>query len=176
MYAVDTEQGVVHLQIKGDYLCRVWCPGQPVPAETEAGTVDEALPPSAAETGWLAELIADLRAYLAGQPVELACWRSRFKLEHVTPFRQRVYEALLEVGRGQTCTYGELASRVGRPKAARAVGSAMANNPLPLFIPCHRVLSVHGLGGYGGGLQLKRRLLAMEGALPVTGEPESPNG
>jgi methylated-DNA-[protein]-cysteine S-methyltransferase len=69
------------------------------------------------------------------------------------------------IGPGQTISYGELAAAVGHPGAARAVGSVMANNPIPIIIPCHRVLASDGtLGGYGGGLDMKRALLQMEGA------------
>ena len=66
---------------------------------------------------------------------------------------------------GHVVTYGELARRSGCPGGARAVGQAMARNPLPLVVPCHRVVAADGLGGYGGGLPLKRRLLALEGAI-----------
>jgi methylated-DNA-[protein]-cysteine S-methyltransferase len=76
-----------------------------------------------------------------------------------------VLRALARVSYGRTVTYGELAARVGQPRGARAVGQAMARNPVPLVIPCHRVVaSGGGLGGYGGGLALKRRLLDLEGA------------
>jgi len=70
------------------------------------------------------------------------------------------------VGYGQTCTYGELAALVGNRRAARAVGQALARNPTPILVPCHRVLaSGGGLGGFGGGLEMKRRLLLLEGAI-----------
>lgn len=69
------------------------------------------------------------------------------------------------VGPGETISYGQLAAAVGHPGAARAVGSVMANNPIPIVIPCHRVLASDGtLGGYGGGLDMKRGLLEIEGA------------
>ena len=73
--------------------------------------------------------------------------------------------------RGQTCTYGELAERVGAPRAARAVGSALARNPVPLLIPCHRVVRSGGdIGKYGmGGAQIKKQLLRREGALGAAG-------
>ena len=62
-------------------------------------------------------------------------------------------------------SYGEIALKVGHPRASRAVGTVMANNNLPLVVPCHRVVAAHGLGGYGGGLPMKKRLLYLEGAL-----------
>lgn len=82
-----------------------------------------------------------------------------------TPFEIAVWQACRRIGHGRTSTYGELARRVGRPGAARAVGGAMAHNPCPLVVPCHRVLRSDGaLGGFSGpgGLALKRRLLALE--------------
>ena len=83
-------------------------------------------------------------------------------------FRGEVLDALEGVPYGETVTYGELAGMAGRPLASRAVGTAMATNPLPVVVPCHRVLAAGGrLGGYGPGLALKERLLRMEGAWPV---------
>jgi methylated-DNA-[protein]-cysteine S-methyltransferase len=89
-------------------------------------------------------------------------------LDGVEGFRRAVLETLAErVAWGETVSYGELAEMAGRPRAARAVGSAMRNNPLPFVIPCHRVIAAGGrIGGYGGGrnaVDLKRRLLANEG-------------
>ncbi|MGQ0802588.1 MAG: methylated-DNA--[protein]-cysteine S-methyltransferase [Actinomycetota bacterium] len=80
-------------------------------------------------------------------------------------FRRRVLETLSrDVPYGETVSYGELAVMAARPGAARAVGSAMANNPVPIVVPCHRVLATGGrIGGYGGGLGMKRALLALEG-------------
>lgn len=81
-------------------------------------------------------------------------------------FRLDVLHELVTVGYGETVSYLELARRSGRPKASRAVGSAMATNPLPVIVPCHRVLRTGGgLGGYAGGLDVKRQLLTLEGVL-----------
>jgi methylated-DNA-[protein]-cysteine S-methyltransferase len=80
-----------------------------------------------------------------------------------TPFQVDVWEALADIDYGTTITYGELARWVGRPTAFRAVGQANGANPLPIFFPCHRVVASGGLGGYGGGLGVKRQLLALEG-------------
>jgi methylated-DNA-[protein]-cysteine S-methyltransferase len=106
-----------------------------------------------------------LSAYLEGDddrldlPVDLG-------LVHA-PFRRAVLETLhRSVGRGEVVTYAALASRSGRPKAFRAAATACARNPVPIVVPCHRVLpGSGGLGGYGGGAQRKRALLALEGAL-----------
>ena len=102
----------------------------------------------------------EVRQYLAGR-------RRRFTvpvdLSGLPAFQRRVLETLRRVPYGRTITYGRLASEAGRPRAARAVGQAMAHNPVPLIVPCHRVVaSSGGLGGFGGGLALKRRLLALE--------------
>ena len=96
-------------------------------------------------------------------------------LTECTPFERSVLRALAKVRRGRTVSYGALAAQIGAPRAARAVGSALGRNPLPLLLPCHRVLASNGIGGYGGGaarrwrpggrapLDFKRELLASEG-------------
>jgi len=79
-----------------------------------------------------------------------------------------VLAELVRVPFGETTTYGALAARVRRPNAARAVGTAMNRNPIPIVLPCHRVIGANGsLVGYGGGLDRKRALLALEGALTL---------
>jgi methylated-DNA-[protein]-cysteine S-methyltransferase len=84
----------------------------------------------------------------------------------LSPFQRLVLEELARVPYGQTATYGALAARVGRPRAARAVGGALNRNPIPIVLPCHRVVGASGaLVGYAGGLERKRALLALEGAL-----------
>jgi O-6-methylguanine DNA methyltransferase len=80
-----------------------------------------------------------------------------------TPFQRKVWNALLDIPYGETRTYAELARSIGEPKAFRAVGAANGANPISIVIPCHRVISSGGgLGGYSGGVPLKRRLLALE--------------
>jgi len=87
-------------------------------------------------------------------------------LSAVTPFQLKVLRELLKVPAGKVTTYTQLAERVGRPRAARAVGNAMHTNPVPIIVPCHRCLRGDGsLGGYGGGLPAKEWLLRLEGAL-----------
>lgn len=82
---------------------------------------------------------------------------------HGTPFQMEVWTALQNIPYGSTVTYGELAAGLGKPFGARAVGSASGRNPIPIVVPCHRVIAVGGkLGGYGGGLTLKRQLLDLE--------------
>jgi methylated-DNA-[protein]-cysteine S-methyltransferase len=81
-----------------------------------------------------------------------------------TPFQRSVWKALRDIPLGQTISYAEMARRVGKPGASRAVGSALGRNPLPLLYPCHRVIAADGtIGGFGGGLEMKRLLLKQEG-------------
>lgn len=83
-----------------------------------------------------------------------------------TPFRQEVWRALRTIPYGRTCSYGQIAAAVGRPKASRAVGAANHDNPLAIVVPCHRVVGGNGkLTGYAGGLETKRRLLALEASV-----------
>ena len=87
-------------------------------------------------------------------------------LSRGTKFRIRVWDELRRIPRGDTRSYGEIADELGKRKAARAVGGACGANPIPVLIPCHRVLAANGsLGGFSGGLEWKRRLLAIEGVL-----------
>ena len=84
-----------------------------------------------------------------------------------TPFQTRVWRELCAIPYGRTRTYAEVARAIGRPRAVRAVGLANGANPIPILVPCHRVVGTGGgLTGYGGGLAMKRRLLALEGAWP----------
>lgn len=106
------------------------------------------------------ELVEALRCHEVEPP---AC-----DLEKVTPFTRRVLEAASRIERGETRTYQWLATQIGMPRAARAVGNALGSNPVPILIPCHRVVRGDGsLGGYAFGSAMKRSLLAAEGALPV---------
>ena len=101
-------------------------------------------------------------AYIQGVPTDFA---SLTLDPRGTPFQLRVWQELRRIPWGQTISYGELARRVGNPKASRAVGQANAVNPIPLIVPCHRVIAADGsLGGYSSGLDRKRWLLRHEGA------------
>jgi methylated-DNA-[protein]-cysteine S-methyltransferase len=118
-------------------------------------------PIAAPPVGLLTETANQLAAYFAGRlrtfdlPLNPAG----------TPFQLRVWAALRELPYGTTCSYADLAGRIGRPAAIRAVGAANGRNPIPIVIPCHRVIGRDGrLVGFGGGLDAKRALLTMEGA------------
>lgn len=110
----------------------------------------------------LADATRQMREYFGRQ-------RRQFNLPldmHGTPFQQEVWTAVADVPYGTTVTYGQIAAQIGRPKAARAVGAANGANPLPIVIPCHRVIGAGGaLTGYGGGLETKATLLRLEGFL-----------
>lgn len=131
-----------------DALTRLWLPGT-LPDGRGRGE----------ETPLLRAAREELLAYFAGE-------RRDFDLPldpAGTDFQRAVWEALRAIPYGGTRTYGEIAAAVGRPKAVRAVGQSNHVNPLPIFIPCHRVVGKNGaLTGYAGGLDLKRALLALE--------------
>ncbi|MCT2585875.1 methylated-DNA--[protein]-cysteine S-methyltransferase [Actinophytocola gossypii] len=105
-----------------------------------------------------ADAVTQLNEYFAGDRTEFTV---PLRPEG-TPFRHTVWQALLEIPYGETITYGELAQRIGRPTAARAVGHANGHNPISIVVPCHRVVGTTGLTGYGGGLDRKRFLLDLE--------------
>ena len=143
-----TDQGLTALEFAGEGPSRA-------PAQ-------EALPPH------LKPLIEaakrELIAYFNGAATDFAA----ITLDpQGTPFQLQVWQELRRIPRGQTISYGELARRVGSPKASRAVGQANAVNPIPLIVPCHRVIAADGsLGGYSSGLDRKDLLLRHEGARP----------
>lgn len=123
-------------------------------------------PPVAEEAadGRSAAWAGQLEAYFSGRRRGWAPWEIDVAALGFTPFQADVYNALLTVPAGSTVSYGRLAEMAGHPGAARAVGTAMARNPLPVLIPCHRVVKGDGdLGQYGsGGPEWKARLLALE--------------
>jgi methylated-DNA-[protein]-cysteine S-methyltransferase len=111
--------------------------------------------------------LKQVRNYLDGH-------RSSFNLPTdisiMTEFQQQVLQATQKIPRGRIATYMDIARKIGKPKAARAVGQALGRNPIPIIIPCHRVIASDGsLGGYsgGGGLETKAKLLQLEGALAI---------
>jgi len=111
----------------------------------------------------LRPIAEQMKAYFGGT-------RSAFDvpvdLSRVTPFQRRVLLATRAVRAGDLASYADIARRIGQPRASRAVGQALGRNPIPIVIPCHRVVASDGsLGGYAGGLAMKKKLLAIEGAL-----------
>ena len=121
--------------------------------------------PSAPAHPVLRETVDQIEAYFSGA---LKTFELPLDLSAGTDFQQAVWQALLALPRGQTCTYGELSQRIGRPSAVRATGGAIGRNPLSVIVPCHRVVGQGGaLTGYAAGLARKRALLQLEGALPM---------
>jgi len=113
----------------------------------------------------LREAAGQIDAYFSGV---LKVFDLPLDLSAGTDFQRTVWLALLALPRGQTCTYGELSGRIGRPSAVRATGGAIGRNPLSVIVPCHRVIGQGGaLTGYAGGLARKCALLQLEGALPA---------
>ena len=146
---VKSDVGLRHIGFEEDDFAAV------VAAQSAALGVE-----CASERGAFAEERIQLDAYFAG---DLHSFTLSIDLPP-TGFRQRVQLALADIGYGKTITYGELAARLANPGAARAVGSACATNPLPIALPCHRVLAAGGnLGGYSGQLWRKTWLLEREG-------------
>ncbi len=144
-------------------LCRVaWCVTEAEFAtELEDGLDAPARRDDSGAAGVVARAARQLDEYFAGQRRE---FELPLDLAGTSPFRQQVLQQLLQVPYGEVVTYGELALLCGMPRAARAVGGAMRANPLPVVIPCHRVLPCSGgLGGFGGRPELKRQLLEIEG-------------
>jgi methylated-DNA-[protein]-cysteine S-methyltransferase len=148
------ELGVYGLAWDDVGLVRVWALGEEADLArfgAAEGILVEALP----------ERFAVLAAFARGEPVDVGT-----APVHLTgpPFFQRVWARLRGLGRGRVCTYAQLARAVRSERAVRAVGQAMARNPLPIVVPCHRVVADHGkLGGYTGGTARKRALLSLEG-------------
>lgn len=159
---IETEFGFAGFVASERGLERVYLPARSrmelvARIERDLGSCQEA-------PGLLPKLAADLVRYFAGQPV---AFDVSFDWGRAGEFEQAVWRACFELGYGQRTTYAELARRVGRPAAARAVGAAMGRNPCPIVVPCHRVLrSDGGLGGYSGpgGVAFKQQLLDMEQA------------
>jgi methylated-DNA-[protein]-cysteine S-methyltransferase len=116
------------------------------------------------EPQWIVELIASIKAYAAGEDVDFS--GVPVDLAGVDDFRLAIYDAARKLAFGETTTYGELAKRAGHAGLARETGAALGDNPVPLVIPCHRILAAGGkIGGFSapGGSATKEKMLAMEG-------------
>jgi len=149
---LETPIGTLLIAGDADAILQITFPSRGKAAKAEAGWVDS-------QRGPVGEAMRQLREYFAGT-------RTGFDLPLAprgTEFQRSVWRQLQAIPYGETISYGELARRVGNPKASRAVGSANGANPLPIVIPCHRVIAGNGtLGGFGGGLPMKQTLLALE--------------
>lgn len=137
----------------------------------KAASAGAAAPPPS-----IATVIADIQRYLAGEPVDFRA--VAVDLDSLDSFRQRLYQTMRALAWGETTTYGELAKKLGSAdwEGAREVGEAMGRNPVPVVIPCHRVLAAGGkLGGFSahGGAKTKAKLLALEG-VHLDGGPRLP--
>ncbi len=158
-YLCETELGWVCLVLSPNGLRATTLP-RPTRDDALREVVELAAdaPASEAEAGDLPHAV---RALASGRRADVT---GAIDWDGVSGFRRAVLEETLRIPAGETRSYGWLAQRVGRPRAARAVGRVMATNPLPLVIPCHRVVASDGsLHGYGGGLAMKAALLRAEG-------------
>ena len=154
MMTIRCPLGVLRLYAESDQLVGVDLPDHPGAASVER------------RTDVLIRTAAQLAEYFAGE-------RRVFDLPLAprgSEFQVGVWRALLRIPYGETCSYGDIARSVGRPDASRAVGAANGRNPIPIIVPCHRVVGSKGeLTGFGGGLDTKRWLLEHEGALMELG-------
>ena len=113
-----------------------------------------------------------LEKYLCGDTVDLSVFP--VDLENRSVFERATLQYARQIPRGSVVTYSELSTKLGNPRAARAVGNALRRNPVPLFVPCHRVVGVADLGGYSWGLETKKKLLQLEGVHSrVQGQPHT---
>lgn len=151
-------------------------PRTPLPELTPAPDAEGACPTRPGPIRSERDLARLMRGALRGE-VRARDLIAASDLSDCTPFERSVLMALAKVRHGSSVSYGELAAAIGSPRAARAVGGALGKNPIPILLPCHRVLSASGIGGYGGGagsrwrpggkapLEFKRALLISEGVL-----------
>ena len=148
MYFRETEIGRLGIAGDGESITNLWFEGYVIPREVEEG-----------ESDLLKEAHRQLNAYLAGKLKEFSLPLA----PRGTDFQRKVWDALRRIPYGETASYKDIAEAVGKPRAFRAVGMANNRNPIPIIIPCHRVIGSDGsLVGYGGGLDMKRRLLDLE--------------
>lgn len=154
----DTEFGWMAIVASDRGLCRLTLP-QPA-ADKALVLITDYLPKAAANTGSFRDLVFRLERYFEGENVD---FQDELDLRNGTKFQQDVWRLTCSIPYGQTKTYGWVANELGRPGSVRAVGQALARNPLPIIVPCHRVVGSGGsLGGYSGGLEMKRKLLELE--------------
>lgn len=156
-HRLKTPIGDLRMLSNGAALVAIEWPGQHTDSSGENDTLDDVL----------RQAVEQLQAYFDGR-------RTHFELPldpQGTPFQHSVWDALRRIPYGEHRAYRDIAQEIGRPRAVRAVGAANGRNPLPIVVPCHRVIGSNGsLTGFAGGLEAKRRLLSLEGAqLDLTG-------
>jgi methylated-DNA-[protein]-cysteine S-methyltransferase len=148
---IPTKLGVFRVRYTAQGIAAVDFPGF---GGSRSGATARNAPP------FVSEFTRQLKLYADGKPVR---WTAPLDLSAGTNFQQSVWRALTKIPRGETRSYGWVARKIGKPGASRAVGAACGANPVPVIVPCHRVIAGDGsLGGFGGGLPMKRRLLALE--------------
>jgi methylated-DNA-[protein]-cysteine S-methyltransferase len=157
---VGSSFGTLAVVGQNTLIIRVLLPDKPDRIRAELHSLFPGI--TEASSGPLLRLGRDLTRFLSGQAVEFST--DNLDWSQCSEFQRRVLLLEHAIPRGRISTYGRIAAHMGKPDAARAVGSALARNPFPLIIPCHRALAADlSLGGYQGGLATKRRLLEFEG-------------
>lgn len=152
----DSPLGPMRLAANDLGLCGIWFEGQRHQPDPSAWPASDQHPV-------LRQAVQQLQDYFSGQR---ATFEVPLDLSGGTPFQQEVWQALRQIPSGASTCYGELASRIGRPSAVRALGAAVGRNPLSIVVPCHRVLGADGaLTGYAAGLERKAALLRLEGTI-----------
>ena len=145
---------------EGAKVHRLLLPGEGIPAEEVMRTTCAGIRPLSNPT--IEVLTEQIRSFLKGEAVDFEV--RLVDLGECSEFQKSVLLAEHKIPRGWVSTYGRIARSLGSPNAARAVGTALARNPFPIIIPCHRTVRSNGdLGGFGGGLKMKRALLELEG-------------
>lgn len=164
---IKTQDGLVGAAASDKGLRRLTLPRQDEGAVLESLDFEALEEPAVRDDTAFKALRRLMERYFAGEAVDLS--GVALDLDGATAFQRTVLDLVRAIPRGHVRTYGEVAAVAGRPGAARAVGGVMATNPVCIVIPCHRVVgSDGGLGGFGGGPAMKRRLLEMEGALVLS--------
>jgi len=149
LFFSETSIGKIGIAEKDGHITQLYLPTDNVPQDMEL-----------CETPLIRQAFEQLELYLSGQLKKFAL----LLMPEGTPFMKSVWQKLLDVPYGQTASYKDIAIAVGNPKGVRAVGLANNRNPIPIIIPCHRIIGSNGeLVGYGGGLDMKKKLLGLEG-------------
>lgn len=162
---IETRIGWLGLAWSGAGITQLQLPGRDRAAtekmllRRESTMVEQLVPPA-----WIADVCALLKRYMSGEPVDFS--PVPVDLEGVDAFRLAIYRSARQLGFGQVTTYGALAGQAGHPGLARETGKALGQNPVPVIVPCHRIVAAgNRIGGFSapGGATTKERLLAMEG-------------